>query len=97
MGMSLRHFGIWLALAVVAFGIAHGKHNYVIFAGFIVVSGVIYVLDCLRQPSRPCWRCRGEGNVRSGIWRYATGPCPACGRSGRQRRLGSVIFGIPLR
>lgn len=93
-GQSLKHFFWWLVITGVAFMISAASHNWFIGPGWFLASGLVYMLDCKRRPMRPCWRCGGQSNNRSPIWKYATGQCSACGRSGRQRRLGAVIFGF---
>lgn len=94
MGQSLKHFFWWLVVSVVALAISAGSHNWLIFPGWMALSLGVWILDCRRRPMRVCWRCGGESENRSKIWSYATGECRACGRSGRQRRLGAVIFGF---
>lgn len=95
--MAVKHFGYWLLGGLAAFFVSHSLRNYLVLGGYVALTAALYVVDLLRDPMRPCWRCSGEGEHRSGIFRYATGDCRACGRVGRQRRLGAVILGIRAR
>ncbi len=93
-GKSLKHFTYWAGGAALAVMVSIGAHNWMIAAVYVVVTVVLYLLDCVRSPMRDCWTCKGRGNNKSWIRSDGTGQCRACGRSGRQRRAGSIVMGL---
>ncbi len=93
---SVKRFLLWVVVSGVAFGISHGQGNYLIFAGWLLLSFIVYIADCLRAPMRRCWRCRGAGTRSGFLFTSDSGACTGCeGRSGRQPRIGTKLFRLP--
>jgi hypothetical protein len=92
---NIKRFGIWSLVGLFAFAYGHSKGNYLFFAGYLLVSAIIYIVDCLRAPMRRCMRCKGAGERYGFFSRSDTGQCPGCGRSGRQPRVGTWLLKLP--
>jgi DnaJ-class molecular chaperone len=58
----------------------------------VIIVVVGYLVSLRLHPWHPCRRCRGRGNHRGAVFKYAGRNCTSCGGNGRRARLGVRVF-----
>lgn len=94
-GMSLKimtYIGIG---GLILWLIGHSKGDYRLFAGYVLVVMVSYVISLYAHPLRECWYCQGGGKHFGWIWSYGSRICTHCDGKARIPRLGVRLLGIP--
>lgn len=91
-----------LALSLVAgfvaaalIGIQLGAQAEEIMVGTLVATVLVYLGWCRVFRTRVCPRCSGRGEWTDGHGHQRPRNCRRCGGSGRERRLGAVLQGLP--
>jgi hypothetical protein len=87
---SRRLFPVWFfGLLIVAIG----GHSLALGVAWLVL-GAGYLVSLLIHPRARCLHCKGTGELRGSVFKWAHRRCPDC-QGGRIIRRGAAVAGLP--